>query len=168
MHNAIQFREKEMIDTLPTKRGYYKWWAEKEEFDLILDTLDVKYEDIKDYIEKKDDLYCIYLGIATKSLRQRINWHINDKHDRKSVESKYLSTLRQTIASIVAKDQYNKDATNHFIDKLKFEIFEYDDVKNIEKKLLLTNLYILNIQDNNHFAASEIKRKLKKLRKESR
>jgi len=107
-----------------------------------------------------------------------LNWHVNDKHTESSVKYGTLSTLRQSIASIVVHNQYDKKATDNFIDKLEVEYFLNDnpiksiDAKNeltdIEKQLLQEHLRILNIRDNNHPCAKEIKKELKRLRKISK
>ena len=77
MISAKQLREK--ID-IENKLGYYKWWAQKEEFDILLEKLDINIDDIKNSLEIKDNLYCIYVGIAVnESVGDRLNWHINDK-----------------------------------------------------------------------------------------
>ena len=57
-------------------------------------------------------------------------------------------------------NQYDKEATDNFIDKLEVEYFFNDnpikssDAKNeltdIEKQLLQEHLRVLNIRDNNH------------------
>lgn len=74
---------------------------------------------------KKNNWYCIYIGVVTKeSVRDRINWHINDIHNESAVRKGWLSTLRESISSVIAKNQYDKEATNNFIDKLKVEYFE--------------------------------------------
>ena len=95
-----------------------------------------------------------------------MNWHINDTHTEAHIKYGTLSTLRQSIASIVAHDQYDKKATDNFIDKLEVEYFfneqpiKSTSVKNeltgIEKALLQEYLRILNIRDNNHPCAKEI------------
>ena len=75
-------------------------------------------------------------------------------------------------------NQYDKKATDDFIDKLEVEYFfnEYpiksanakNELTGIEKALLQEYLRILNIRDNNHPCAKEIKKKLKRLRKISK
>ena len=176
MISAKQLREKIDIENKP---GYYKWWAQKEEFDILLEKLDINIDDIKNSLEIKDNLYCIYVGIAVnESVGDRLNWHINDKHSFSKIKFKTLSTLRQTISSIISNNQADEKGTNEFIDKLKVEYFLFDypiksdeaeyKLNTIEKDLLQKNLYILNIRDNNHILSEPIKKKLKKLRKDSR
>lgn len=119
------------------------------------------------------------MGIAVnESIRKRINWHVNDSHTKSRVENGTLSTLRQSISSIVAEDQYNKIETDKFIDKLKIEYFTLNypisseeakkELERIEKELLIQNLHLLNIKDNKHPLAKPIIKKLKHLRKISK
>ena len=62
-------------------------------------------------------------GKCIESIRDRLNWHINDTHTETRVKYGTLSTLRQSIASIIAHNQYDKKATDDFIDKLEVEYF---------------------------------------------
>lgn len=180
MYKANGFRNKDSLKMIPRdKPGYYKWWASKDDFLRLLSALDVPFEEVKADVEQKDGLWCIYVGIAAKeSIRSRINWHINDRHTKSRVEWGTVSTLRKSISSLVAGDQYDKDATDRFIDGLFFEYFPFDgkigdcyvgcQLHEIERKALLDKLCVLNIQDNGHEKAAEIKKKLKALRKASK
>ena len=177
---AKALRNKDILNTISnSKPGYYKWWAPLTALNMLSKELDVELEDIDSDLEKNNDLYCIYVGIAVKgSLRARLNWHVNQKHRESTVKSGTLSTLRQTISSVVAHDQYNEDKTNEFIDLLTIEYYELpfeiksietsNEIHNIEKKLLSSHLRLLNIQGNNHPKAKDIKRTLKALRKGSK
>ncbi len=177
---ARLLRNREHLSTVSdTKPGYYKWWATYKALDILLRKLDVDFSNISPVLEKKDCLYCIYVGIAVKeSLRRRLNWHINQKHTDSAVKNGALSTLRQTISSVVAHDQYNEQETNKFIDLLKIEYFELpyeirsaeakQEIHKIERELMSSSLRILNIQENHHLQANEIKTKLRKIRKNSK
>lgn len=172
-------QNKAKLEQIEAKPGYYKWWAKIGELEIILKALNVKLKDVESAIEKKDDLYCIYVGIAAKeSIRDRLNWHINQKHAWSAVKSGSLSTLRQSISSVVAKNQRAEDETNSFIDKLEVEYYLKNDgeIKNkntekelldIEKALMEKNLYILNIKDNKHQIAPRTATPLGNLRKYS-
>ena len=108
--NAKELRNKEALLNIPNDLpGYYKWWAEKTELDIILLALDVDYTEMFSLIEQRDGLYCIYVGIAAKeSIRKRLDWHVNDTHTPSRVLNGTLSTLRQSISSVVAHNQYDK------------------------------------------------------------
>lgn len=179
MIDAVKLRDKSEVKKIENKPGYYKWWAEREDFDLILDKLNVNFDTIKDSVEIKDDLYCIYVGIAVKeSVGDRLKWHVNDKHTISNVKHGFLSTFRNSISPIISDDLLNKEETDEFIDKLKVEYFlsSYDikseDAKNeietIEKDLLVRNLYVLNLKDNKHPLSKPIKKELRALRKEAK
>lgn len=178
--NAKELRNKEALLNIPNDLpGYYKWWAEKTELDIILLALDVDYTEMFSLIEQRDDLYCIYVGIAAKeSIRKRLDWHVNDTHTPSRVLNGTLSTLRQSISSVVAHNQYDKEATDAFIDKLTIEWFTIDDpIKSqeaidklhaIERSIMSEHLYVLNIQDNKFPQAQPIKKRLSALRKTSK
>lgn len=172
---ASLLRIKENLKRISDKPGYYKWWAKKEDVEILLEKLDVDitFEDIESDIEKKEDmdLYCIYIGIAEKeSIRNRLNWHVNQGHKQSAIKSGYLSTLRQSLSSLLSQNQKDEEATNQFIDNLYIEYFEVagedkKELREIEKKEMGKHLYILNIHGNRHSKVGEIKKKLKELRK---
>ena len=177
--NAKDLRNESERLKIENQPGFYKWWAKKEEFDLILEKLNIDFEDIKGEIEKRNDYYSIYVGIAAnESIRDRLNWHVNDLHTESKVKNGTLSTFRQSISSIIVNDQSNKECTDEFIDKLKIEYFTLDlpiksedakyNLEKFEKLLMDTNLYVLNIRDNHHFLAKPIKKQLKALRKKAK
>ncbi len=180
MINAKELRNKAELLNIPNDLpGYYKWWAEKPELDIILLALNADYSELSSLMEQKDGLYCIYIGIAAKeSIRKRLDWHVNDSHTSSRVLSGTLSTLRQSISSVVAHNQFDKDATDAFIDKLKIEWFTIDDpiksetaidnLHTIERKIMSEHLYVLNIQDNKFPQAQPIKKRLSALRKSSK
>ena len=62
MFEVSKLRNSNQYSQFEGKKGYIKWWARKDELNIILDELDVKYEDIKEFLETKDDLYCIFIG----------------------------------------------------------------------------------------------------------
>lgn len=180
MYKASDFHSAEALKSIPdNKPGYYKVWASEKDLDFLLNSLGITDSNIKKQIEHKDGLWCIYIGIAAKeSIRSRINWHLNDSHTESRVKSGILSTFRQSISSLVAHDQYDKAATDSFINNLQFEYFTLDteigseetisSLHVIEKKFFKDQLCILNIQDNYFPSAKEIKGKLKDLRKEAK
>lgn len=180
MIQAKKLRIKKYLDEIPDdKPGYYKWWAKKKELNELLKGLGTSFTFDAMDIEKNDSLYCIYVGTAIReSLQKRLDWHVNDKHTDGVVRNGIVSTLRQSIASIICHNQYDKNGTNSFIDKLYVEwfpinyIIKSEDAKSKisikEKKLINQYLRILNIKDNNHTNGQEIKKQLKKLRKESK
>ena len=64
----------------------------------------------------------IYVGVAIKeSLRKRLNWHINQNHTISCVKCGALSTLRQSISSLVGSSQGDQKATDDLIDLLTVE-----------------------------------------------
>ena len=179
MISARDLRDKDNLLKIEDKPGYYKWWASREDLDFILKRLSVSFDDIKSGLEVKDGLYAVYVGIAVKeSVRKRLDWHVNDKHTESQVQNGTLSTLRQSIASLVAGNQYDKEATNGFIDRLRVEYFvsgnpvkseaAKEELHRIERELLARNFYILNIQENTHPLAALTKRKLSQLRTQSK
>lgn len=181
MIKAKELRNADELKTIPNNLpGYYKWWADRDELDVILSALEISYEYVIPYLETNDNRqYAVYVGIAAKeSVRKRLDWHVNDKHTPNRVRTGTLSTLRQSIAGITAHNQFDKVATDSFIDQLDIEYHTIDEeirsqeavqkLHVIERKMLTDNLYLLNIQDNKHPLSNEIKKRLKRLRKEAK
>ena len=179
MIQASTLRNKDELKKISNVPGYYKWWAAQSELDVIIKELNINFSDIENALELKDGLFCIYVGIAVKeSAHARLDWHVNDKHTASQVLNGTLSTLRQSISSIVVGNQFDKEATNDFIDKLYVEYFYCNEpiksetakisLHETEKKLLDEYLRVLNIQENHHPLSMPIKTALKELRKQSR
>jgi hypothetical protein len=179
MIRASEFRKKEALLTVDDKPGYYKWWAKRPELDILLNGLDVSFGEVEQALEQKEGMFCIYVGIAVKeSVRDRLNWHVNDPHTATQVKYGTLSTFRQSLSSIIAHDQYDKASTDAFIDKLYAEWFysghpvKSEEAKvelhDIERNMLSEHLRLLNIQENKHPLAKPIRQKLSALRTASK
>ena len=167
------------IRNISDKPGVYQWWASKSDLLTILQALEMQFPDVQNDLEEKDGFYCIYVGIAWReALRSRLNWHINQKNTVSSVKSRFLSTLRQSIAAVLGVPMTNTEAVNDFMDRLKVSYDAMDlTIKSPEAKQAAHGweraqfnsgkLYILNIQENRNHSQSPYK-KLKKLRGEAR
>ena len=185
--NAKELRNKESLSKVPKDMpGWYRWWAPKEALELLLNSpyIDKKYlGDLLPYLTTKDingkKYYYIYVGIAVKeAINNRLNWHINQQHTKNNVERGILSTLRQTISSLIAKNQYDKDATNNLIDMLVVEYHTVnlpikskdakEIIENIEKNELDNNVLPLNIRDNKNIIVKKYLEELKNIRRLSK
>lgn len=167
---------------IPQQSGLYKWYVEEDVFKELLEKLCGKYEELNKNIDLdiNENKIAVYVGIAVReSVRNRLNWHINDNHSPSRIKSGYLSTLRKSIAAChkwKLNDSDTERKVNDFIDDcwIDYET-DFDSEKNPEitikekeKKYLKEKLYILNIRDNNyeHSMRKVITSKLRKLRKE--
>ena len=147
---AKDLRKTKLIKTIPKdKPGWYKWWALKEVLEKLLNSKYIKNEHLSyllPHLTNKKirgvDYYYIYVGIAVKeSIRDRLNWHINQHHTISSVKSGILSTLRQTISSLVAGNQFDEKTTNRLIDSLFVEYFPINlEIKSDEAKEKIENI----------------------------
>lgn len=184
---ANTLRDKELNKEIPNnKPGFYKWWVKSEELEILLNSnqLNDKYlEVLLPHLTKKkinnEEYYYIYVGVAIKeSIYARLDWHVNQRHTRVSVESGFLSTLRQTLSSLIEGNQYAEEETNIFIDKLYIEYYPIDlnikseeaktTIENIEKSEMETNCLPLNIKDNKNSYLKEFLKELKIARKLSK
>lgn len=167
---AKAIRDNVELQKIPTGIGYYKWYATIDDLKLLLGKLGLSFESIPaNQWDIENGLYCIYLGIAPTSLRQRLNWHVNDKHTLSSVKSGALSTLRQSLSAVLFLDESNEKGTNNFIDKLTIHYYHYDNlglkseenkefIENEETKLINEHLYILNgAKNHNQFKSKRLR-----------
>ena len=178
---AKELRVKQNLLSIPgDKPGYYKWYATKDDLEILLNKFDEKFDDYKTFFNKKNDLYCIYVGVAiNESLRSRLDWHINQQNTPTAVRTGFLSTLRQSISSLVGRDMSDTESTNNFIDRLYVEYFLTDyiiksdeakkQIGDIEKSMLSDDkIYILNIKDNINVNCKNFIKKLKNFRKNAK
>lgn len=152
---------------IPESSGYYKWWCKKNDLALICEKLDIKLEDIIDEVEKRDSLYCIYVG-QTVNFRKRFKNHIlpNSKDITKRNQN---STLRRTIAALLQKDVDHYEVVDNFISCLYVEMFIHENATEDELDLLEYNAIneyyrILNVDGNNHKLSKKYGYKLKELK----
>lgn len=184
---AKQLRNTETLHKIPNNMpGWYKWWASEDTLKQLLDSPYISknyYSELFPNLTKKNidgiNYYYIYVGVAIKeSIRSRLDWHVNQKHTKSSVESGFLSTLRQTISSLVAKDQYDEENTNKLIDSLVIEYYPVDlpiksikakeKIERIEKEELNNNMLPLNLRDNKNIIVKNFLKELSQVRKQSK
>ena len=176
---ASELRLGKNMQTIPdNKNGYYKWWATGDFFYKILEKLNLIDDknlngSIKNAIEKKENLFCIYLGIApVRSLRERIDSHINQNNSKYNVRH---STLRKSLTSLFVANKSDCIGTNELINELWVEFFPSElpfgdpytkmELENLETELLKNNFYILNLDKNKHPLTEYTVKKIKILRK---
>ena len=162
------------------KPGWYRWWAPRSALKKLLGA---QYRAILPKLTKgcgnlKGHRY-VYVGVAIKeSIRARLNWHVNQKHSFGCIKHGTLSTLRQSISSLVGSSQGDEAATNRIIDQLTVEFFPVNSpIRSIEAKTLTERLergemqlhsLPLNIQHNHNPHVAEFKVHLKAARKEAK
>lgn len=184
---AKQLRSAEYLHTIPNNMpGWYKWWASEQSLKLLLNSPYISkkyYSDLLSHLTFKNingiNYYYIYVGVAIKeSIRDRLNWHVNQHHTKSSVESGFLSTLRQTISSLVAGNQYDEESTNKLIDTLIIEYYPInmaiksikakEKIERIEKEELANNTLPLNLRDNKNNIVKSYLKELSHIRKQSK
>ncbi len=184
---AKELRNIEHLRSIPNNiPGWYKWWAPETTLELLLNSpyISQKYFlDLLPHLTTKNingiNYYYIYVGVAIKeSIRDRLNWHVNQHHTKSSVESGFLSTLRQTISSLVAGNQYDEESTNKLIDTLIIEYYPVEtsiksleakeQIERIEKEELANNALPLNLRDNKNYILKNYLKELSHARKQSK
>lgn len=184
---AKKLREKESLFTIPNNMpGWYKWLAPEKALKQLLDSPYISkkyYKELQPNLTTINingtDYYYIYVGVAIReSIRARLDWHVNQHHTKSSVESGFLSTLRQTISSLVAKNQYDEESTNKLIDNLIIEYYPINMeikslkakelIEKIEKEELSKNMLPLNLRDNKNIIVKNFLKELSSVRKNSK
>ncbi len=180
-------RDKSLSKTIPHNLpGYYKWWAPIESLSILLNSKYISKEyldELQPKLTKKiinnREYYYIYVGVAIKeSIHDRLNWHVNQHHTKTSVTSGFLSTLRQSLSSLVAGNQYEEDETNNFIDTLIIEYYPVnmeikskeavDYISEIELYEINNHTIPLNLKDNKDKYLTNYLKELKTARKNSK
>ena len=176
--SAIHLRNPLQLAAVPSdKPGWYRWWAPEEALMLLLgDHYHVLSPHLTKGQGKLAGLSCVYVGVAVKeSIRSRLDWHVNQKHTHSCIKCGALSTLRQTISSLVGHSQGDETATNRLIDQLMIEYFPVDMplrsreakefVDQAENGEMHAKVLPLNIRHNHQPAIAEFKKSLKAARK---
>ena len=113
------------------RTGYHFEISRQKYLVFLLEKLDINIDDIKNSLEIKANLYCIYIGKTTnRPVSKCLDDHINMHHYESNVTQGFLSTFRQSISSIVSLNQADEESTNEFIDKLKVEYYLSDNPMN--------------------------------------
>lgn len=150
---AETLRDKEVLNLISTDAGVYKWYMPQ----TLVDLLSIPIDDC----EYKDGFgYFVYVGIA-KNMRQRLDWHISQKHSKSSVKSGFLSTFRQTLCGLAKVPMDDGDTVNNIIDQMSIEFSlcsSKDEAESIEREMIHSFTLPLNIKHNNHPFAKELKR----------
>ena len=157
--------------TIKALPGIYCWWFLEDGAMKIINQLpNIDINMIKKREINEQTYFALYFGIS-KNLRERIEWHTCQSHTMSSVNSGFLSTLRQTLSSFLNVNMSNSELElNKFMDDNCYWEWDYtvtyQDAINIEKQELMSCLYYypLNILGNKS-APKEVVRDVKKLRK---
>ena len=184
---ASKLRDKKNLNKISNKNpGYYKWYANLSSLKKLLNSKYISKKYIDTLINNLSTIeinnktyYYIYVGISVKeSIQDRLDWHVNQKHSISSVQSGFLSTLRQTLSSLISMNQYEEIKTNQFIDSLYIDYYEIDLpiksneakelIESIEKEELNNNLIPLNLKDNKNELVKPFLRELSAVRKRSK
>ena len=145
-------RNKEILNSVPTEPGVYKWYMPKP----LAYSLSVPIEGCE---YKEGSGYFVYVGIA-KNMRQRLHWHISQKHSISSVKSGFLSTLRQTLCGIAKVPMDDENTANTIIDKMSIEFSicsSKNEAESIEQDIIYNCILPLNIMHNKHPFVKELK-----------
>ena len=162
------------VDKTP---GLYRWWFKKEvAHGLIKNMSQWLTENDKFYMQNFDgeEYIALYFGIST-NLRDRIRWHISDKHRPSSVSTRFLSTLRQTLSALLEKPMTeSEDIINKFLDDNCILEWSYTETHEAARQVELNTLspkspyyYPLNVESN-HTIHKDALKWLKQQRKEYR
>ena len=175
---AKSLRDPDQLANVPNDQpGWYRWWAPRS---ALRELLGSHYRSILPKLTKGHDSLkgrrCIYVGVAIKeSIRARLNWHVNQTHSYGCIKHGTLSTLRQSISSLVGSSQGDEVGTNALIDQLTVEYFPVPlpigssktrtEIETIERGEIYRHALPLNIQHNHNPCVAEFKAHLKVARK---
>ena len=174
--SEITVEAKSLRSGLPIKLGIYKWYAPEETLKKLCKDFPSLIEEVENDEKPNSKLeyngrtyYLVYIGTA-KYMQRRLLPHVNS-HTSEDIENSTISTLRQSISSLIAGNQNNNDDTNNIIDTMliKYECFD-NSLGTLEEDLIKQYNPILNIQHNKPNSPEKIRFKnyLRRLRTSAR
>ncbi|MGB3946615.1 MAG: hypothetical protein WBM13_01405 [Bacteroidia bacterium] len=146
--------------------GVYYWYIKTKSFKKIFPELPDFIKNNPKQLTKDQEYVLVYVGIAN-NLRERLLWHLDQKHTLSAIRSGFLSTLRQSLSAIAFATMANCDKElNDFFEKnLLVKWVEHSSPRDEEKKLLIKYILPLNIQGNKREELKESILELRRLRK---
>lgn len=143
---------------LPTLGGVYKWWCYIDTLKEFLEQLNLKIDNVIDYIEfnAEKQIYCFYVGQtkARRGLARRIKTQHVGKFDKKNPNAGRAiqgSTLRLSINSLKnGRGYFDEKYVDEVLDKCFVQWVGVEDVlaiDKIEKYEINAYLRILNLDD---------------------
>lgn len=145
--------------------GVYYWYIKTKSFKNIFPELPDFTKNNPKQLTKDHEYVLVYVGIAN-NLRERLLWHLDQKHSLSAIRSGFLSTLRQSLSAKVYGTMDCYEDLNYFFEKnllVKWE--ENSTPRDKEKKLLLQYVLPFNIQGNKREELKESIVELRRLRK---
>jgi cytoplasmic iron level regulating protein YaaA (DUF328/UPF0246 family) len=173
LNHPVQARI-DCLQDIENSRGIYFWFMKELGYEylwehLVNDEISRKYQKV---IEgEKYDL--VYLGTAgtnrkeKNTLRQRLKWHLDNRHNNSTICHGTLSTLRQTVGSILSNDLILPNTEvlvdEFFLKNFYLYVIPYDeqentrvDINNDEFCLISKLKPLFNIKNNPHARKSSI------------
>ena len=154
IESAYNLRRNRLAN-VPNQPGCYKWWFRRDGAELLLRNVPcINWGDIQTQTINGSTYYALYFGIATKSLNQRLDWHINQQHTPSQIKSGTISTLRITIGSLLGiPASQSQQSVNNFMDTycyVEYDVKPSSEVARDEEweELNLSNYYPVNLQEN--------------------
>ena len=161
-----QIQQKKCV--VPKSPGVYRWWFTEKDAQLLMKPFGnaICWNKILMRMIDEKPYYALYVGIS-KDLLGRIKWHATQKHSKSAVNSGYLSTLRQSVSSLLGINQSMSEKCVTAI--LERCYWEWDYMQNPEvwekaELQCVDHYYPINLQHNQSFPKS-LQKALSGLRK---
>ncbi len=161
-----QIQQKKCV--VPKSPGVYRWWFNEGDARLLMKPFGnaICWDKINMRGIEGNQYYALYVGISM-DLLGRIKWHATQKHSASTVKSGYLSTLRQSVSSLLGIDQSMSEKCVTAI--LERCYWEWEAIQNPEvwekKELQQPDYYYpINLQNNQSFP-KQLQKGLSRLRK---
>lgn len=153
------------LNVVPKHKGIYFWFMHPDGYEALSKKLSNHLQPVQPFTAL-DNYHLVYIGTSgtgkdgNSSLRQRLEWHIAQKHSQSAVCSGALSTLRTGIGSLAADDLilYPDSSTETVVNNIfsgYFKVFwiEYQDDQDIQinsdEEVLISNLRpLFNLKNN--------------------
>lgn len=163
---------RQTLSCLKTVPGTYRWWFDEKTAGVLLHPLGLTPKDPCLLHREINGQRCtaLYYG-ASVNVRERLKWHIQQKHTESAVLRGTLSTLRQMFAALLQTCPLQAECQiNNLIDNGAYVEWEYGNSAEDVELLVLNELsavahyYPLN-QQNNPALPRTVKQRMNRLRK---
>ena len=152
----------------PECPGVYRWYFPPDAVNELRIS-EFTFQTSLHLMRAPNDFVCLYHGMAN-NLRERVQWHADQKLTRSALSSGFISTFRLSLLALNDFDFYSGDSEiNRYFDDLLIdwtEVTSREEAKHLERLEFDSGFHFpLNIQGNPSSELAAFLKHLKRARK---
>lgn len=152
-----------LTEKVPKSKGLYFWFMKQNGYHLLGKKVQIERQANSFQLEINAEKYdLVYIGSAgtgkqgNSNLRERLHWHICQKHTKSNVCHGTLSTFRTGLSALIAEDLIIPDTEKELNEMLCSYFYVYwieytensNEIDSDEKELIAQIKPIFNIKNN--------------------